>query len=118
MARVTDSEVRGLIKTSFDVDPFIATAGLLVDESLVGQGMSEERLKTIELWLSAHFVAVTEERGALMRSKKGDSDEDYEIKVGTGLNMTRFGQQAIALDSSGVLADEAMTLRIAQFRVV
>jgi hypothetical protein len=118
MARVTSSEVKGLIKTSLDVDPLIATATLLVDENLVGQGMTDARLKTIELWLSAHFVAVAEERGALTRSKKGDSDEDYEIKVGEGLNMTRFGQQALALDSSGILASQVTSMKPAEFRVV
>ncbi len=118
MPRVTSSEVKGLITTRFDVDPFIATATLLVDESLVGQGLSDVRLKTIELWLSAHFVAVAEERGALTGSEKGESSETYEIIVGTGLNMTRFGQQAISLDTSGVLAEDAVIRKLAQFRVV
>ncbi len=118
MPRVTVDEVKGLIKTSFDVQPFIDTAELIIDEALVGQGLSVARLKTIELWLSAHFVAVAEERGALTRSKKGASEEEYEIKVGTGLNMTRFGQQAMALDTTGALAESAATLKVAQFRVV
>lgn len=118
MARVTSSEVKGLIATKFDVDPFIATANLLIDEILVGQSMSDERLKTIELWLAAHFVAVAEERGALMGSSKGDSEETYKIVVGTGLNMTRFGQQALSLDTTGLLAEKTTTLKPAQFRVV
>ena len=118
MSRVTKEEVKELIKTSLDVTSFIETAGLLVDESLVGQGMSEARLKLIELWLSAHFVAIAEERGALTKSEKGDSNEEYEIIVGTGLNMTRFGQQAIALDTSGLLAEQASTMKTAQFRVI
>jgi len=115
---VTKEEVKELIKTSLDETSFIETAGLLVDESLVGQGMSEARLKLIELWLSAHFVAIAEERGALTKSEKGDSNEEYEIIVGTGLNMTRFGQQAIALDTSGLLAEQASTMKTAQFRVI
>ncbi len=118
MPRVTSSEVKGLITTRFDVDAFIATANLLVEESLVGQGLTDARLKTIELWLSAHFVAVAEERGALTGSDKGNSAETYEIIVGTGLNMTRFGQQAISLDTSGVLAEDAAIRKLAQFRVV
>ncbi len=105
MARVTSSEVDNLIKTNFDVDAFIATANLMVDETLVGQGLSDARLTQIELWLSAHFTAVAEERGALTSSNKGDSEEDYEIKVGEGLNMTRFGQQVLMLDTTGLLAE-------------
>lgn len=118
MARVTKEEVKELINTNFDVAPFIATANLLVEESLAGQGMSDTRLKIIELWLSAHYTAVAEERGALKKSNKGDSEEDYGIKVGEGLNMTRFGQQALALDSSGVLTEQVTSTRTAQFRTV
>lgn len=118
MARVTKEEVKELIKTSLDVTSFINTANLIVDESLVGQGMSDARLTLTELWLSAHFVAVAEERGALMGSNKGNSEEEYKIVVGTGLNMTRFGQQAIALDTSGALADQASSMKTAQFRLV
>ncbi len=120
MTRVTSSEVKGLIKTSFDVDPFIATSNLLVDESLVGQGLSDARLTQIELWLAAHFTAVAEERGALLASDKGDSEEEYGLKVGEGLNMTRFGQQALLLDTTGILADigSSTSVKKAQFRVV
>ncbi len=118
MTRVTKEEVKELIATSFDVGPFIATAGLLVDEILAGQGMSDARLKTIELWLSAHYTAVAEERGALKKSNKGDSEEDYDIVVGEGLKMTRFGQQALALDSTGLLSEEVTSVRTAQFRTI
>ncbi len=118
MARVTKEEVAGLIASNFDAGPFIETANLLVEENLADQGMSDARLKTIELWLSAHYVAVAEERGALKRSNKGDSEEEYDIMVGEGLNMTRFGQQAIALDSSKVLAEQVTSSRTAQFRTV
>ncbi len=118
MPRVTSSEVKALITTSFDVDPLIATANLIVDEVLVGQGMTDARLKTIELWLSAHFVAVAEERGALMSSNKGSSEETYKIEVGEGLRMTRFGQQALALDTTGILAEKTTSMNTAQFRVV
>jgi len=120
MPRVTSSEVKGLIKTNFDVDTFIAVATMMVDETLVGQGLTDARLKQVELWLSAHFVAVAEERGALTGSDKGDSEETYEIKVGEGLNMTRFGQQAIFLDTTGLLAEETVgaATKKAEFRVV
>ncbi len=120
MARVTSSEVKGLIKTNFDVDPFIAIATLMVDESLVNQSLSDARLTQIELWLAAHFVAVAEERGALVSSEKGESKEEYEIKVGEGLNMTRFGQQVLMLDTTGILAEQGTNTSVkkAQFRVV
>lgn len=123
MAFRTDSnEVCALIdvKSGRDVEPFIESANLIVDENLVGKGLTDKRLKLIELYLSAHLVAVTEERGALVEKEFGDSREEYEIIVGEGFAMTRFGQQAISFDTSGTLADIGTTtsVKTAQFRVI
>lgn len=118
MSRVTDSEVKALLTTDREVKPFIETASLLVDELLVGQGMSDARLKQVELYLSAHYLAIAEERGALLSSEKGDSKDEYGVAQGQGLTLTRFGQQALALDSSGVLSAEVSPTKKALFRVV
>ena len=119
MARVTDAEVKAIIDTSRSVDPFITTATLLVNEELAASTtLSSSRLQQIELYLAAHFVAVTEERGALTASEKGDASEDYGIQVGSGLNGTRYGQQAIALDTTGKLASIASSANKARFTLV
>ena len=118
MGRVTDSEVCAVIDTERDVSPFIETANLVVTEQLAGAGLSAARLKQIELYLSAHFVAITEERGALTTSDTGSSKEVYAIEIGRGLNATRYGQQVITLDSSGILIVSASGKPQAEFRVV
>lgn len=105
MPRVTDAEVKSLIDTQRDTSPFIDTASLVVTESIAPKGLSDDRLRQIELYLAAHFTTLAEERGGLAMSRTGDSEERYAVgDLGRGFNMTRFGQQALALDSSGALA--------------
>lgn len=105
MARVTDQEVKAIIDTERDTTPFIETAHLLVNEELADKGMSDERLTQIEKYLSAHYTAVTEERGFLAQTKTVDSVEEYGFNedMMIGLTLTRYGQQAISLDTSGRL---------------
>ncbi len=120
MALVTDSEVKTVIDTSRDTTPFITVADLLVTEELSDKGLSDARLKQIELYLAAHFTAITTEKGGLVYQKMGDSEEQYDFKSGTGygLNLTRFGQQAMQLDTSGTLRGLISSKLPGQFRVL
>ncbi len=104
--RVTPAEVKVLILTSLsdtDVDQFIGTANNLVTEELASKGLSDTRLKDIERYLSAHFVAMREESGGIIKTRTGESWDDHGVKVGFGLLETRYGQQAVAMDSTGTL---------------
>lgn len=101
----------------------ISTAQLIVQEDLAAAGLSDARLSRIWLYLAAHFLLMTTERGGITSSRTGDqSQETYGgAKVlGDGLSFTRFGHQAIALDTSGTLAKMAGldTSKDAQFRVL
>jgi len=118
--RVADSEVKALVDTVRDATPFIRTASLIIDEELADQGMTDGRLTQIELYLSAHFLTVAEERGGMIRSATGESAETYSdiYKGMEGFNITRFGQQAISLDESGKLASMSKVGGKAEFRVV
>jgi hypothetical protein len=120
-ARVSAEEVKEVIETSLTDDTvcsnMIDTANLLVDTHL-GTTLSEQVLKKVELYLAAHFVALTEERGGITLSKMGDSSESYANVYTQGFNSTRFGQTALALDSTGVLTNVAQTQLKADFRVV
>jgi hypothetical protein len=104
MPLVTDAEVKSQIKTDIDTTLAIQQADMIVTENLSGKGHSATRLKFIELNLACHFVALAEERGGLKVSKTGDTLETYAGDYTTGLNLTRFGQQAIVLDNSGTLS--------------
>ena len=121
-ARVTAEAVKEIISTSIANDTLdtnhIDTANTYVDDVLAGAGLSDAILEKIELYLAAHFVALTEEGGALTRKRIGEADESYADVFKGGLHMTRFGQAALALDSTGTLVAAAQTQLKATFRVV
>lgn len=118
MALVTDSEVKQIIDTELDTTTFITTADLIINEDLSDAGYSDDRLKQIELYLAAHFTALMEEGGGITRRRMGDSDESYALVKGNGLMMTRYGQQAMALDTNGILKALNNTSLPALFTVV
>ena len=124
MARVLPSEVKAIYDPGADeadLYPFIEVATLLVDEELLDQGLSANRLKQIELYLAAHFATVSIERGGLTRQRIGDAEEEYQgwgNNNSTGLTSTRFGQQALTLDPSGTLGALSERPVKAQFRVI
>ncbi len=122
-ARTSAGAVKEVIPTNLANDVimsnFIDTANLFVDTHLVPDaGHSELMLTKIELYLAAHFVALTDEQGGLTRKKIGDADESYANVFEGGLKSTRFGLQALALDSSGILNNVARTNLKAEFRIV
>jgi hypothetical protein len=122
-ARVSASAVKEVIETSLTdgtIDSsMIDTANLYVDTHLVPDaGHSDEVLTKIELYLAAHFVALTEEKGGITRAKMGDADESYANVYASGFKSTRYGQTALNFDTSGILARLSITEPKAEFRVV
>ncbi len=121
-ARVTAGAVKEVVPTqiadSVVLTNFIDTANLFVDTHLASAGHTDEILAKIELYLAAHYVALTEEQGGLTRAKLGDADESFANIYGQGLKATRFGQQALAIDTTGILNSVAATQLKAEFRVV
>lgn len=126
---VSEDDVRLLFKTSNllsnyntqDIEVFINDAELLVSEDLSGKGLTSDRLDLITKFLAAHFIVVSAESGGLRRSRVGDADDSYVVpEAKAGLSSTRFGQQAINLDTSGTFAQAAVagSMNRAQFRVV
>lgn len=107
--------------STVDLSPFIEAADLLVVEELTGRGMSNDRLKQIELYVAAHFVTVTLERGGLQIQQIGFGGPRDEYKgiedSAVGLMSTRFGQQAVMLDTSGRLLAISKKSLTARFRV-
>jgi len=100
--RVSEDDVREIIEVSSTLilDAFITSANVFITATL-GTTLSEGLLKEIERWMSAHFVAIREKRANSV--KIGDAEETYSVKVGMGLKATQYGQQAILLDTTGVL---------------
>lgn len=87
--------------SSADCSPFIATAKLMVDENLLDQDHSDERLKAIWTYLAGHFALLKE--GHLKSETVGPTASSFNMVSGLGLKSTTLGQQAIMLDASGTL---------------
>lgn len=119
---VTDANVKAIIDTSRDTTPFIATATAVVTAAgLLSKGLDATLIDPITLYLSAHLVCLTEEMGGLRRSKTGDADESYRVpgEKEKGFATTRYGQQAMILDTTGTLAAMGANQGLkAQFEVV
>jgi hypothetical protein len=122
MPRSTDTDVRAYVDVPSDVltTPYISAASVVADAYLSGSGLSEPILTQIEIFLAAHFATLAVERGGLTREQQGQSSESYQMVSTrqTGLASTRFGQQALALDSTGTLAAVGSTKLRALFTVV
>jgi len=101
--RVTDDEVKEIIDTTLtDLTPFILVASQQVDRISTAGTLGAAVLKEIERWLAAHAVAMRDKRTS--KDSVLDSSHTYEGKTGTGLDFTRYGQQAKLLDTTGTLA--------------
>jgi hypothetical protein len=125
MPRVTRDELKAMLRpyadgaADTDLDLFIGQAEMLVDEELMGSGLSGNRLKYIELNLAAHYATVAIERGGFTYQKSMSSEEGYATpRDKVQLSSTRFGQQALSLDTTGKLAGMDSPGGKAEFRVV
>lgn len=115
--RVTDAEVREIIEVDagLTLTPFITIASLLVDTHLASEISSTDLLKEIERWLAAHFVSVRDPR-VVSESIDTVSRTFESGRMGEGLAGTRYGQQALTLDSSGAL--QRLNLKKASFHAI
>lgn len=102
------------------ITEFVSAAELVVAEDLAQADLSDARKELITKYLAAHFAIVSLERGGLTRQKVGESADTYKTGLDSdqGFLLTRFGQQAISLDTSGTLALNATPRIKAEFRVV
>ena len=108
MSRATIQNVKdvyaGSGATDSEISAAIAIASTLVKDRLVGKlGATESLLVQIETLLGAHFLVINRERGGLRSQGLGEAQDAYNVEPGAGLSATRYGQQAIVLDPTGVL---------------
>lgn len=116
-ATTTPAEVKTVVETELpDIAPFI-TAATALYQARVGTALDDAQGSQVLLYLSAHFVAVTDPREK--QESVGTGSWSLEGKASanqTGLMSTQFGQMAMALDSSGKLRDNVK--RKARFTVL
>ncbi len=120
---VTDAAIRLIMSglpLDFDSAGVIALAATIRTEYLASSGLSSAKLDAIELQMAAHFTILAEERGGLKRKSLGEASETYrEIHPRLiGFQSTRYGQQAIMLDTSGTLSTMINEKGHAELRVV
>lgn len=103
----SDSDVRSLVSmdTNSSTAIYLQASVLVITEDLAGKGLSDSRLTLIAKYVAAHYAVVSEELGGLTSQATNNTKDTYQsVKGGPGYNATRFGQQAIQLDTSGTLA--------------
>jgi hypothetical protein len=104
MARTNQIKVKKIIATDLDdLTPFIDTANSLVTAKLGSSTLSDTVLEQIEMWLSAHLVAVRDQ--VPMEERIGEASVKYFGKTGLGLDATMYGQTVKLLDTTGILLD-------------
>lgn len=108
MARTTAELVAGIVEVQdaadvpqADLEPYILSANELVTEVCASAGYTDARLELIERWLAAHFYSVFDPRS---QSESAGVSSSFEGSAGMHLERTRYGQQAMLLDTKGGLA--------------
>lgn len=107
--RVTVDDVRAIIDTTLEdtaIEPYIASANVWVNAVCEPIPLEEEVLFEIERWMSAHMIAMTQERVA-KEEGAGGAYIKYAGDWGMGLTQTPYGQMVVNLDPSGTLASLA-----------
>ena len=113
MPRASEADVRAILPTEttltpIQIDMAIVSANCTVDQIAAGcaSHLPEQCLKQIEIYLSAHYAACTENTLTISSEKDGccDSSIVYGFKFGEGVKGTSFGINANTL-SGGCLAD-------------
>lgn len=105
--RVSASEVTTNFNTDLtdaEIDAWVNTATELVDDiANEDSSIDSTRLNQIELALTRHFASAQDPR--VERDSVGGSSARYQVHVGERLLSTAYGQQAVMLDPTGILAD-------------
>ena len=80
---------------------FIESANDLFCSVIDGYGIPLSLVTQIEKFLAAHFAATV--YPTVSRQGLGPLSETFAVKGGTGLESTRYGQNAVGLDPTGEL---------------
>jgi len=100
MPRTDAASVMAIVEVepSVDLTPFIDAASSLVDRI---EGLDPDSLRRVETWLAAHFYCIRDPR--YLTEKTDTVGGTIESKVGLNLAVTRYGQMAMVLDTTGTL---------------
>jgi hypothetical protein len=107
--RVDVDEVKDIFQVSADsvlsddqIEIFVSHASMLVDQlEDTGKDYTANELKMIELYLTAHFCSLRDQR--VYQEKVDDLFTTFQGKTGMGLDATHYGQMAKTFDRYGLL---------------
>lgn len=110
--RTTDQEVRDIIPNTVIVSltPFINAANTIVDRlaaSACGSDLSDAELTQVEIWLSAHYAAISDPSLAVVSERFENATNTFSrgnTSTKGGILSTQYGQMANTL-SSGCLVE-------------
>jgi len=106
MPRTSATEVKQTIDTSLSdeaVEDWIAAAADLVDEIDSRGSLDDDRLTRLERLVAQHFLSAQDQRA---ESQSGASRSvSFQGETGMGFKATHYGQRALQLDPTGVLAN-------------
>lgn len=103
MPRTTDAKVRDIIEVDPSITnlaPFITAAHGMVEEHC--KGISELAAEDVETWLAAHLITIRDNRASSEQAK--GVGQSFQFKIDLGLSCSMYGQTAMALDPTGMLA--------------
>lgn len=107
MARTTVQKVRSILDTNVEdnaVTSWMDIASTLVDDIAdADPTVSDSRLAKIEKVLTAHLVSTQDQRHAA--TSGASRSVEYQGETGMGIEGTKYGQQAVALDPTNTLAN-------------
>jgi hypothetical protein len=102
---ILDAELKAIcpeIPSTDSTVGFISTAHLVIWEQFGSTTKyTVARLKLVELYLAAHFAAITNPVAAF--EGVGKLQQSVQYKVGLGLTYTKYGQQALLLTNGELL---------------
>ena len=108
----TDDVEGGGFQTELDTEAIkehIVTAYLVVEDELTGNGLSDQRLARIEVYLTRHLIRFGPER-QVDSEGSGPSNREYSGAFSKeGLEGTSPGQMALELDSTNTLGRETFS---------
>jgi len=115
MARVTDPEVRAIIPntTIVDLTPYITAANTVVNRMAAtdcGSDLSEDELKEVELWLSAHYASLSDPSLTVVSQKFENAAKTFSrgnTSSKGGVLSTQYGQTANTM-ANGCLVETDM----------
>jgi hypothetical protein len=103
--RTTEEAVGAIIEVDSDISltPFIETGSALTDQVAAAPSPPDAtRLELIERYLSAHAYTLRAPRA--IQERAGSVGETFQSRVDLGLATSHYGQMAMSLDPTGVLA--------------